>query len=237
VLSNSLGTDLAMWDAQMPALLQLFQVLRYDTRGHGRSSVPGAAYAVDRLGRDVLALLDACGLARAHFCGLSMGGMTGMWLGCHAAARVERLALCNTAARIGPPEVWDKRIEAVRGGGMAAITSAVIERWFTPAFRAREPDAVARIVAMLHATPPDGYVAACGAIRDMDQRDRIAAIRARTLVIAGASDQATPAADGRVVAEKIPGARYVELAAAHLSNIEAADDFTAALVDFLTVTG
>jgi 3-oxoadipate enol-lactonase len=237
VLSNSLGTTLAMWDPQMPALLQQFQVVRYDARGHGQSGAPGAPYVVDRLGRDVVALLDACGIARAHFCGLSMGGMTGMWLGCHAPERLERLALCNTAARIGPPDVWDKRIEAVRGGGMAAITPAVIERWFTPEFRAREPAVVARIVAMLHATPPEGYIAACGAIRDMDQRDRIAAIRARTLVIAGASDQATPAADGRWAAAQIPGARYVELAAAHLSNIEAADDFTDALVAFLTVTG
>ncbi len=236
VLSNSLGTDLTMWDAQMPALKQQFQVLRYDTRGHGQSSVPTAPYQVDRLGRDVVALLDACGIGRAHFCGLSMGGMTGMWLGRAAPERVDRLVLCNTAARIGPPEVWDKRVEAVRAGGMTAITPGVIERWFTPDFRAREPKAVERIVAMLHATPPEGYSAACRAIRDMDQRADIASIKARTLVIAGASDQATPAADGRAAAAAIPGARYVELAAAHLSNIEAADAFTEALVTFLTAT-
>jgi 3-oxoadipate enol-lactonase len=236
VLSNSLGTDLAMWDAQLPALTAQFQVLRYDARGHGQSSVPPQPYLVDRLGRDVLALLDACGIARAHFCGLSMGGMTGMWLAREAPERIDRLALCNTAARIGPPEVWDKRVETVRAAGMAAIVPGVIERWFTAPFRLRDPEAVARIVAMLRATPPEGYVAACLAIRDMDQRDQLATIRARTLVIAGAADQATPAADGRLVAERIPGARFVELAAAHLSNIEAADDFTAALLGFLNST-
>jgi 3-oxoadipate enol-lactonase len=237
VLSNSLGTDLAMWDAQLPALVGQFQVLRYDTRGHGRSDVPAQPYLVDRLGRDVLALLDACGIARAHFCGLSMGGMTGMWLGREAPERIDRLALCNTAARIGPPEIWDKRVETVRAGGMAAIVPGVIERWFTAPFRLREPEAVARIVAMLRATPPEGYVAACLAIRDMDQREQLATISARTLVIAGASDQATPAADGRLVAERIAGARFVELAAAHLSNIEAEGDFTAALLGFLNTTG
>ena len=237
VLSNSLGTDLGMWDAQMPALLKGFEVIRTDARGHGRSGAPSGPYDVARLGRDVVALLDACGIARAHFCGLSMGGMTGMWLGREAPARIDRLVLCNTAARIGPPDVWDKRIAAVNAGGMAAIIPAVIERWFTAPFRARDPQAVERIVAMLRATAPAGYTAACLAIRDMDQREQLTTIRAPTLVIAGASDQATPAADGRFAAAKIPGARYVELAAAHLSNIEAADGFTAALVDFLSVAG
>jgi 3-oxoadipate enol-lactonase len=147
------------------------------------------------------------------------------------------VALCNTSARIGPPEVWDKRIEAVRAGGMTVIVGGVIERWFTPAFRERAPAEVERIAAMLRGMPPAGYIAACTAIREMDQRAQLGSIGVRTLVIAGAADQATPAADGKWAAEQIPGARYVELAAAHLSNIEAADAFTAALVDFLTVTG
>ena len=234
VLSNSLGTDLGMWDAQMPALLGAFQVLRYDTRGHGQSGVPAAPYPVERLGRDVIALLDACGIARAHFCGLSMGGMTGQWLGRRAAARIDRLALCNTAARIGTPEAWEQRIATVRAGGMEAIVSGVIERWFTEAFRLEDPEAVARIVKMLRATPPEGYNAACAALRDTDQRADIAAITAPTLVIAGASDLATTPADGKFMAERIPGARYVALPAAHLSNIEAADAFTTALLRFLT---
>jgi 3-oxoadipate enol-lactonase len=237
VLSNSLGTTLAMWDAQMPALLAHFQVLRTDTRGHGQSGVPVAPYRVDRLGRDVVALLDACGIARAHFCGLSMGGMTGLWLAREAPDRVDRVALCNTAARIGPPEVWDNRIAAVRAGGMEPIVPGVIERWFTPGFLDRAPAEVQRIASMLRATPREGYAAACEAIREMDQRAQLATIRARTLVIAGTFDQATPPAGGRQIADGIAGARYVELAAAHLSNIEAEAAFTSALVDFLTVTG
>jgi len=237
VLSNSLGTTAAMWDAQMPALLKHFQVLRTDTRGHGQSGVPSAPYRVERLGRDVVALLDACGIARAHFCGLSMGGMTGIWLAREAGDRVDRVALCNTAARIGPPEVWDNRITAVRAGGMEPIVQGVIERWFTPGFRDRAPAEVERIAAMLRATPREGYAAACEAIREMDQREQLATIRARVLVIAGTFDQATPPAGGRQIVDGIPGARYVELTAAHLSNIEAAGGFTSALVDFLTVTG
>jgi 3-oxoadipate enol-lactonase len=237
VLSNSLGVTLGMWDAQMPALLQHFQVLRYDTRGHGQSEVAAAAYRVDRLGRDVIALLDACGIARAHFCGLSMGGMTGIWLAREAADRIDRVALCNTSARIGPPEVWDNRIAAVRAGGMEPIVQGVIERWFTPGFRNRAPTEVQRIAAMLRAMPPEGYAAACEAIREMDQREQLATIRARTLVIAGTFDQATPPAGGRHIVDNVAGARYVELAAAHLSNVEAADVFTGALIDFLTVTG
>lgn len=234
VLSNSLGTDLNMWKPQMRALTRHFRVLRYDTRGHGLSGLPPAPYDVGRLGQDVLALLDGLGISRAHFCGLSMGGMTGMWLGVHAPERIMRLALCNTAAKIGTPEIWNARIAAVEKGGMAAIQPGVIQRWFTEGFAAAQPEAVAPIAAMLLATAPEGYAAACGAVRDMDQRQAIAAIRAPTLVIAGTHDLATSAAEGRAVAEAIPHAKYVELPAAHLSNIEAAQAFTDALLDFLT---
>jgi 3-oxoadipate enol-lactonase len=233
VLSNSLGTNLAMWEPQIPSLLRYFRVLRYDTRGHGKSDIPQHSYSVERLGQDVLVLLDGLGIKRAHFCGLSMGGMTGMWLACQAPDRIDRLVLCNTAARIGPAEIWDKRIDAVRAGGMSAILPGVMERWFTAPFREQAPDKVERIAAMLRATPPDGYIAACAAIRDMDQRQSITAIRANTLVITGASDLATPASDGRYLADHVAGARYVELPAAHLSNIEAADGFTKALLQFL----
>ncbi len=233
VLSNSLGTDLNMWEPQMRALALRFRVLRYDTRGHGLSGLPPAPYQVERLGRDVLALLDGLGIARVHFCGLSMGGMTGMWLGVHAPDRIGRLVLCNTAAKIGTPEIWNARIAAVEKGGMATIQPGVIQRWFTEDFVARHPEAVAPIAAMLLATAPEGYAAACGAVRDMDQRQAIAAIRAPTLVIAGTHDLATSAAEGRAVADAIPNAKYVELPAAHLSNIESAPAFTDALVHFL----
>ena len=234
VLSNSLGTGLAMWAPQMPALLARFRVLRYDTRGHGASGVPPGPYRVEQLGADVLALMDHCGIARAHFCGLSMGGMTGLWLGVHHPERLLRLALCNTAAKIGTAEIWNARIAAVESGGMAAIVDGVLERWLTAPFRQRAPAAAALLHAMLLATPPAGYIAACAAVRDMDQRHQVAAIRLPTLVIAGSHDLATPPQDGRAIADAILDAHYAELDAAHLSNIEQAAAFSAALTDFLT---
>jgi len=237
VLSNSLGTNLHMWDGQMPALQRQFRILRYDSRGHGESGLSPAPYGIERLGRDILALLDAQNVGRAHFCGLSMGGMIGQWLGRAAPDRIDRLVLCNTAARIGPPELWDKRIATVEQGGMAAILPGVIERWFTKDFCDRDPAAVERVAAMLRQTPAAGYNAACAAIRDMDQRELVKTIKAPTLVIAGTFDQATSAAEGKFLAGQIPGARYRELAAAHLSNIEAAADFTAALAEHLSAGG
>ena len=234
VLSNSLGTTLEMWAPQMPALLQHFRVLRHDARGHGRSDVPPGPYSTSQLGADVLALMDHLGIARAHFCGLSMGGMIGMWLGTHHAGRLDRLALCNTAAKIGTPETWNPRIAKVEAEGMASIVDTVLERWFTDRFRARAPEQVAVVRDMLLNTAPAGYSANCAAVRDMDQRADLASIRVPALVIAGTHDGSTPAADGRAVADAIPGARYVELDAAHLSNWEQSEQFTQALVAFLT---
>jgi len=233
VLSNSLGTSLSMWDAQMPALTARFRVLRYDTRGHGASTVTPGPYTIGELGRDVLMLLDALKIRRAHFCGLSMGGMIGMWLGVHAPDRIGRIVLANTAPKIGTPEIWKQRIDNVRKGGMEVIVDTLLDRWFTAGFQARAPEPVARLRAMLTATPADGYVACCAAVRDMDQRDAIAEVRHPTLVIAGMHDAVTPPAEGRATAERIRGARYVELDAAHLSNVEAADRFTAEVVGFL----
>ena len=234
VLSHSLGTTLGMWDPQMPALTERFRVLRYDSRGHGQSAVTPGPYTIERLGRDVITLLDGLGMQRAHFCGLSMAGMLGMWLGAHAPERVERLVLCNTAARIGSPEFWNSRIENIRKSGMEPIAAAVVGRWFTPAFQERLPDTVGLMRRMLVETPAEGYAGCCAAIRDADLREALARIHARTLVIAGSHDAATPPADGRFLAERIPGARYVELAAAHLSNIEAPERFTADLITFLS---
>jgi 3-oxoadipate enol-lactonase len=234
ILSNSLGTSLDMWAPQMPALLQHFRVLRYDTRGHGQSAIPAGPYTIDQLGNDVVALMDALDIERAHFCGLSMGGMTGIWMGIHQPSRVDRLVLCNTSARIGPPELWNARIEKVNAEGMASIVPAVIDRWFTAGFQQSAPQQVARVRDMLASTDPKGYTANCAAIRDMDQRDAVPTIKAPTLVIAGTHDLATPAQDGKQVADRIPGACYVEFDAAHLSNWEQADLFTSELVDFLT---
>lgn len=233
VLSNSLGTNVSMWEEQLPALTQRFRVLRYDTRGHGESSVTPGPYSVPQFGRDVLGLLDALKIDRVHFCGLSLGGMIAMWLAVNAADRVDRLVLANTAPQIGPPEVWNTRIENVRKGGLEAIADTVIERWFTRGFREREPEKVARTRAMLVATSPEGYIASCAAVRDMNQREAIRAIRHPTLVIAGTHDVVSPPAEGRKMAEAIAGARYVELDAAHISNIEAPERFTAELMGFL----
>jgi 3-oxoadipate enol-lactonase len=234
VLAHSLGADLTMWDPQTVGLAGSFRVLRYDARGHGASSVTPGPYTVERLAQDVLGLLDALAMPRAHFCGLSLGGMVGLWLGAHAAERIDKLVLANTAARIGTPESWNARIAAVRRGGVAAVAPAVLDRWFTADFRERRLEAVAPVRRALLATSADGYVAGCAAVRDADLRAAARAVAAPTLVVAGTHDAATPPADSRWLADATPGARYRELAAAHISNVEAADEFTAVLSDFLT---
>ncbi len=237
VLSNSLGTHLDMWAPQMPVLASTYRVIRYDTRGHGASSVPEGHYTIDQLGRDVLALLDHLGVARAHFLGLSMGGLTGIWLGENAPQRLDRLVLANTGAKIGTPETWNPRIEATEDLGTRglpdAICDAVVERWFTPRHRALAKDEVARIRRMLVETAGRGYAANCAAVRDADLRAGLAQIRVPTLVIAGSHDPSTPPQLGRDLADAIAGSEYVELDAAHLSNLEQAAAFNAAVVRFL----
>lgn len=233
MLSNSLGTNFEMWQPQMAAFTRHFRVLRYDTRGHGQSSVTEGPYSIAQLGGDVIALLDHLGLQRVHFCGLSMGGITGMWLALHHAARIEKLILCNTAAYIGPPENWTNRAAAVERDGVASIAAAVVDKWLTPDFSAEQPELVARLRVMLGATDARGYAANCLAVRDSDLRGDIARIQTPALVIAGTGDIPTPPADGRFLAETIPGARYVELYAAHLSNLQQVDGFSQAVVDFL----
>ncbi|MGF7210156.1 3-oxoadipate enol-lactonase [Skermanella aerolata] len=235
LLSNSLGTTLEMWDPQIPDLASHYRVLRYDNRGHGRSDAPEGPYEIARLGRDAVDLLDALNIETVRFCGLSKGGMVGMWLGIHEPDRVERLVLANTSAYIGAPEVWNARIETVKRDGMAAIVPGVIERWFTPRFQKADPAAVDRIASMLRGIAPQGYAACCAAVRDMDQRAQIAAISAPTLVISGTHDGATPPAHAQLIAGEIAGAALVDLDAAHLSNIEQADLFTRNLVGFLTM--
>jgi 3-oxoadipate enol-lactonase len=181
----------------------------------------------------VLGLLDQLAIDRVRFCGLSLGGMTGMWLGTHAGNRIEKLVLCNTAAQIGSPDPWNARIEAVRKGGMSAIESGVLARWFTPQFLERPTPMLGRMREVLLQLSPEGYAAACAAVRDMDQRESIARITAPTLVIAGTHDAATPPAAGQFIAKQIPGAQYVELDAAHISNVEAADRFTETVLGFV----
>lgn len=233
VLSNSLGTDLGMWDPQVSAFATRFRVLRYDTRGHGASAVTPGPYTIEKLAGDVVQLLDALQIERAHFCGLSMGGMTGMWLGVHRPERLNRLVLCNTAALVGTPEIWKERMEKTQRDGMTSAADGIVERWFTAAFREGQPDAVQRVRRTAEATAVAGYLACCAAIRDMDQRDAVSRIRVPTLVIAGTHDPATPPAAGRFLAERITGAQYVELPASHLSNIEQPALFTDAVLRFL----
>lgn len=233
VFSNSLGANFSMWDPQLPALSSRFRLLRYDTRGHGQSSAPPGPYTIELLAGDVLHLLDALQLDRVHFCGLSMGGQTGIWLGLHAANRLHKLVLCNTGARIGTADGWNTRIGAVLARGTADVSAAVVSRWFTAPFAAHHPDVVAKAKSMIEAANSAGYAANCVALREFDARAELASVSAPTLVIAGTHDLATPAADGRFLADHIPGARFLELPAAHLSNIECAAAFSSALLDFL----
>jgi 3-oxoadipate enol-lactonase len=234
VMSNSLGTNLHMWDGQVETFTQHFRLLRYDGRGHGKSAAPEGPYSIEMLSQDVLGLIDTVGIARPHFCGLSLGGMIGQWLAVNAPRRVDRLVLCNTSAHMPPPSLWDGRIEAVMSRGMEAITEAVVERWFSPGFRKSHRDDVAKVRAMLLSTPAVGYAASCMAIRDMDQRDILSAIAALTMVVVGAHDPATPPDDGQFLQRSIRGSRLATLDAAHLSNIEVAAAFNQAVVTFLT---
>ena len=233
VLSNSLGCRLEMWEPQVAALSREFRVLRYDTRGHGRSTVPPRPYTLEQLGTDVLGLLDSLGIERTHCCGLSMGGSTGMWLAINAPERIERLVLCNTTPWLGPPATMNARIEKLLRDGMPALVEAILERWFTSEFRTSEPQTVDRIRRMLLTTPVDGYVGCCEALRDMDQRASLARIVAPTLVIAGTHDPAPTPGAARAWASTIPNARFMELPAAHLSNFGAAEQFTRQVLDFL----
>jgi 3-oxoadipate enol-lactonase len=233
VFSNSLGANFSMWEPQASELRKKFRLLRYDTRGHGQSSSTPGPYSIEQLGRDVIALLDALELDRVHFCGLSMGGMIGMWLAVNAPEGLRKLVLSNTGARIGTSEAWNARIEAVRKNGMKSVAAAVVERWFSPAFREKAPATVSNTLKMLEEANPEGYAACCAAVRDFDFREQLSKIRMPVLVIAGAHDPATPPADGRFLVDHIPGARYVELDAAHLSNIEDQARFTREVTSFL----
>jgi len=234
MLSNSLGTTLDMWEPQMSALAGRFRVIRYDSRGHGRSQTTPGPYSIDQLARDAVGLLDHLAIDRAHFCGLSMGGMVGLWLGIHAPDRLDRLVVANTAAKIGTSEMWNARIDAVRKGGMAAIVSAVLARFFSPQLLEQPTPMILRIREAFEQTSPDGYIACCAAVRDMDQRYSLARIHVPTLVITGSDDMATPPAEGRLIAESVHRGRYVELPATHLSNVQSAPGFTQALVQFLS---
>ncbi|WVT76204.1 3-oxoadipate enol-lactonase (plasmid) [Sinorhizobium chiapasense] len=230
---NSLGTDLSMWDAQIGALSPHFRVLRYDRRGHGRSSAPPPPYTLADLGHDVLALLDALEIEKTHFCGLSIGGLTGQWLGVHAGKRLDKIVLCATAARIGTPEGWATRIDAVRASGLEGLTAATAERWFTPAYAASHGDAVDRVIKSLGATSTDGYIGGCTALAAADLQEEIAKIANPLLAISGERDPVCPPADLENIAKCVQRGRHLSLPGRHIVNIEFASGFNAALLEFL----
>ncbi|UWZ85574.1 3-oxoadipate enol-lactonase [Occallatibacter riparius] len=234
VLSNSIGSSTRMWDKVLPAFEEQYRVLRYDTRGHGASSVPVPPYTLDQLGHDILFLLDQVGAARAHFCGLSLGGMVGQWLAINAPERLGRMILANTAARIGTQQLWEQRIATVRESGMGPLAEATLTRWFTAEYRAHHPDEMAIMRQMIASTDPTGYAACCGVLRDTDLGDAIAAFNEPCLVIAGKHDPATPPCDGQALAAALTRAEYLELDASHMSAWEQADAFAQATLSFLS---
>jgi 3-oxoadipate enol-lactonase len=234
MLSNPMATNLHLWDPQIPALAEHFRVVRYDSRGHGASVADQGPYSVEGLGRDALAILDALRIERVHWLGLSMGSIVGLWLLVHARERIGRAVLASTAAQIPGPDLWNNRIQSARDTGMNGVAMAAAERWFTKPFRDANPEKVEAVMAMVRTTPLHGYLAACAAGRDMDQREAIRSIKNKVLVIAGRHDPSTPPGMGALVASSIEGAKFVTLEASHMSNIEDEANFTKAVVDFLT---
>jgi 3-oxoadipate enol-lactonase len=236
-LSHSLATDLSMWDPQMDALRARYRVLRYDTRGHGGTDAPAGAYTLDQLADDASALLGALGIARTHWCGLSMGGMIGQTLALKQPQLFASLSLCDTSSRI-PAEarpLWADRIKVAGTQGMEPLVEPTLARWFTAPFRERRKDVVGGVATMIRTTPPQGYAGCCHAISALDLTDRISAISLPTLIVVGEDDQGTPVAASKVMHEKIKGSELVIIpSAAHLSNLEQPDQFTAALMRFLT---
>ena len=236
LFSNSLSSNLTMWDEQVAALAGRFRIIRYNGRGQPGSVATPGPYTMAQLGQDALAILDALGVETARFCGLSMGGMVGLWLLTHAPARIEQAVLANTAAYMGPASLWQGRIRLAREGGITATVEPTVTRWFRPEIHRGDPALIERMRAMIRTTPLEGYVACCEAIRDMDQRESMRAIARPTLVIVGEHDVATTPADGQVIHEAIAGSKLVSLPAGHISAVELPEEFTRGLSEFFNVT-
>ena len=233
MLSNSLGTNLRMWDDQAAEFGKHFRLIRYDRRGHGKSGVTTGPYSFERFGRDIVAILDALNVRKTLWCGLSMGGMDGQWLGANAAGRVDKLVLANTNFYYADKAPWADRIRFVRDKGLEQLVGPNMERWFTKGFRERAPEAIERMRKIFVATDPNGYIACVEAIRDMDFRATNLRVTTPTLVIVGTQDPATPPSAGEAIASQIKGAKLVALDAAHISNIEQPKAFTEAVLNFL----
>lgn len=236
LLINSIAATRELWARQLPAFTARYRVLRYDARGHGRSSVPPGDYTLEQLGRDALAVMDAAGIATAHVCGISLGGLTAQWLGVNEPGRVNSLVLANTAARVGTSAGWAERIAMVREKGMSVLAEMTIPRWFSAEFQERDPDTVRGFRTMIQACSQEGYLGCCAALRDADLRNELSAIGCPTLVIASTDDAATPTDGLAFIRDSVPGARMVTVNSRHLSNIECAEAFSSAVLDFLEET-
>jgi len=236
MLSNSLGTPLEMWDRQAKVFSRTHRVLRYDTRGHGQSVVTAGPYSVAQLGDDALAILDALHIERVTFCGLSMGGHIGLWLGIHAGQRLEGLMVCNSAARIGTAQGWEQRAALIRQDGasaMHALADSAPGRWFTPAFVDAEPQLVHTAQQWLQNTSPEGYAACCEALASSDLRPELGTLLTPVLLVAGEFDPVTTVDDAQAMQDAIGPARLEIIATSHLSNLEAPQAFDVALSRFL----
>ena len=236
MLSHSLACDLHMWDEQMDALTKKFKVLRYDTRGHGKSEAPAGAYTLEQLADDAHGLLSALGIKETHWAGLSMGGMIGQTFALKYPGVFKSMVLADTTSRYPADAAgaWADRIQTAQSKGMAAVVDGTLARWFTEPYRKTNPPGVARVGASIKATPVAGFVGCCHAIPKINLTDRLKEIKCPTLVIVGEQDPGTPVAMAREIHDATPGSELVIIpSAAHLSNIEQADAFTAALMSFL----
>jgi 3-oxoadipate enol-lactonase len=236
LLSNSLAADMTMWDEIVARVADQFRIVRYDARGHGRSDVPVGPYTIERLGRDALAIMDALDIRRAVFCGLSLGGLTGMWLGASHGERFDGLVLANTAASFAPAKMWHDRAEQVRANGVQPLVGATMERWLTKAYRENHPGRSAALRAMVEGTPAAGYAACCEVLARTDMQPHLSRIDCPVLVICGTHDPSTPPARGEEIVAAIKDATMVTLDAAHISAVEAADAFAAEVRKFVSRT-
>ena len=233
VFSNSLGSEMMMWDELVPYLLPFFRVVQYDTRGHGKSEITKDAYNIQLLGEDMIALMNTLEVDKFSFCGLSMGGLIGQWLGIHHSDRLNKLILSNTAAKIGTNDGWNARIETISKHGMNQIADAVIKGWFTDNFSQTNPGRLSEIKAMFLRNDVLGYSNCCTAVRDADFSEELGKISTETLVIAGSEDASTTISDGEFLVNHIPNARLKILQAKHVSSTEFPAAFAKLLIDFI----